>query len=174
MTKLNKNIIFNLKYLNYRSNTMDNRKILIIIPTYNEKENIEDIIKAIFKNVDSLNVNILVVDDNSPDGTANIVKEMMRNLFNNRLFIFERKEKAGLASAYIAGFKCGIEKGYDIFIEMDADFSHNPVYLKEMIKLSETNDVVIASRNIKGGGVKGWGLIRNIISKGGSLYSRMV
>lgn len=150
------------------------KKILIITPTYNEKENIEEIINAVFVSVKEFNVNILIVDDNSPDGTAQIVKNMITSQYNDKLHILERREKSGLASAYIAGFKWGMERGYEVFIEMDADFSHNPKYLPQMINLSNSYDAVIASRNIRGGGVKGWGPVRNIISKGGSLYSRMV
>ncbi|MBQ8848509.1 MAG: polyprenol monophosphomannose synthase [Candidatus Gastranaerophilales bacterium] len=142
---------------------------LVIIPTYNEAENIDKIIPEIFKYA---NVSILVVDDNSSDGTSEIVQNL-QSQFNN-LFLLNRKAKLGLASAYIDGFKYGIEKGFDSFVQMDADFSHNPIYLKDMINNLENNDVVIASRNIKGGNVVGWGFLRNFISKGGSLYSRII
>ena len=145
-------------------------KILIIIPTYNEAENIEDLISQIFDTVKD--VSVLIIDDNSPDGTYQIVENMAKT--NEKVFVKKREGKLGLASAYIAGMKWGIENGFDIFCEMDADFSHNPKYLPEMIEKIKNNDVVIGSRNIKGGAVQGWSLLRNFISKGGSLYSRVV
>lgn len=149
-------------------------KYLIIIPTYCEAENINKIIDAVFSNTDKLDVNILVIDDGSKDGTPDIVKNLMNGKYKNKLFMIERSGKMGLASAYITGFKWGLEKNYDVFIEMDADLSHNPKYLPAMFALLDKNDVVIGSRNIKGGGVVGWGLIRKFISRFGSLYSRTV
>jgi len=148
---------------------MDN-SLLVIIPTYNEIENIIPLITQIF-NV-AHNAHILVVDDNSPDGTASTVEKIATA--NPALHIMKRSGKMGLASAYIDGFKWGIPKGFDIFLEMDADFSHNPEYIPEMLEQIKTHDVVIGSRNIKGGGVEGWSVFRNLISKGGSLYSRIV
>lgn len=149
-------------------------KILVVIPTYNEKENIEKLIIQIFEKTKNFNVNILIVDDNSPDGTQIIIKKLIHNKFSERLFILDRKRKDGLASAYIAGFKWGLSNGYDILIEMDADFSHNPVYLKEMILLINEYDCIIGSRNLKGGKIVGRKLFRNIISIGGSIYSRII
>jgi dolichol-phosphate mannosyltransferase len=149
-------------------------KILIVMPTYNEKENIEAIINDIFLKNQGFEINVLVVDDNSPDGTQIIIKKIIQEKFNGRLFLIEREGKQGLASAYMAGFKWGIANGYDILIEMDADFSHNPDYLSEMIIKSNEYDCVVGSRNIKYGKVRGWGFLRNIISKGGSLYSRII
>ncbi|HOV15261.1 MAG TPA: polyprenol monophosphomannose synthase [Spirochaetota bacterium] len=149
-------------------------KTLIITPTYNEKENIADFINAVYENTEGLDINILIVDDGSPDGTALIVKDLIEKKYSNKLFILERAGKQGLASAYITGFKWGIEKNYDVICEMDADFSHNPKYIKPMLEYFKDYDVVIGSRNIKGGAVKGWGFTRNFISKGGSLYSRLV
>ena len=145
-------------------------KLLIIIPTYNEVENIGLLVNEIFKFVDD--VSILVIDDNSSDGTQDLVEGISQK--NERVFLLKRECKLGLASAYITGMKWGIENGFDIFCEMDADFSHNPKYLPEMIEKIKNNDVVIGSRNIKGGAVQGWSLLRNFISKGGSLYSRFV
>lgn len=149
-------------------------KVAIITPTYNEKENITDIIDAIFNNTSDIDVNILIVDDGSPDGTGSIVKDLINTKYKDKLFIIERSGKQGLASAYVSGFKWAIEKNYDIICEMDADFSHNPKYIKPMLANFKDYDVVIGSRNIKGGGVKGWGWSRNFISKGGSLYSQIV
>jgi dolichol-phosphate mannosyltransferase len=148
---------------------MDN-SLLIIIPTYNEIENIVSLVEEVFSRVP--NTHILVVDDNSPDGTAAAVEKIAVN--KPELYILKRGGKQGLASAYIDGFKWGIPRGYDIFLEMDADFSHNPEYIPEMLEQIKTYDVVIGSRNIKGGAVDGWSALRNMISKGGSLYSRIV
>lgn len=144
-------------------------KILIIIPTYNEAENIENIVSQVFCSVND--VSILIIDDNSPDGTYQIAENLAKT--NERVFVVKREGKLGLASAYITGMKWGIENGFDVFCEMDADFSHNPKYLPDMIEKIKDNDVVIGSRNIKGGMVQGLSLLRNFISKGGSLYSRI-
>ena len=140
---------------------------IIIIPTYNEEENIEKIILEIQK----LNCPLLVVDDNSADKTREIVEKYVDD---KNIFILKRAGKMGLASAYIDGFRFAIQKGFDCFIEMDADFSHNPKYLPIMFKELEENDVVIGSRNVKDGGVLGWSFLRNFISKGGSIYSQIV
>lgn len=145
-------------------------KILIVMPTYNEKENIESIIRACFKEFP--NMQMLIVDDASPDNTASIVKNLQKDFMN--LNLMERKGKGGLASAYIDGFKWGLEMGFDVFLEMDADFSHNPKYLPQIFEKMEKYDVVIGSRNVKGGKCVGWGLDRILISKLGSLYSRII
>jgi dolichol-phosphate mannosyltransferase len=149
-------------------------KCLIITPTYNEIENIDTMITKTFENVKGLDVTILIVDDNSPDGTAGIVENLMHERFPGNLFILKREGKQGLATAYIAGFQWGLERDFDIFIEMDADLSHNPKYLRDMIALTSNFDAVIGSRYVKGGGVLGWGPIRSIVSKGGSFYSRTI
>ena len=107
-------------------------KLLVIIPTYNEIENISKIVPAVFDVIPE-NAGLLVVDDGSPDGTGNAVKEMQKH-YDNRLFLLERKEKSGLANAYIAGFNWGLDAGYDVFCEMDADFSHKPEYLPVLYK----------------------------------------
>lgn len=145
--------------------------ILIIIPTYNEAENIAELIKEIISK--NPNLSILVIDDNSTDGTYNIVKKLTEK-YTGSLYIIQREKKLGLASAYITGIKWGIKNNFDTFCEMDADFSHNPDYLTIMIEKLQTYDVIIGSRNIKNGSVEGWSFIRNFISKGGSLYSRLV
>ena len=147
-------------------------KTLIIIPTFNEELNIRNIIEKIAQTLADREFSILVVDDNSKDKTAKIVKEMQKIMSN--LYLLERGGKYGLASAYIDGFKYGSDLGYKAFIQMDADFSHSPEYLPIFFDKLQENDVVIGSRNIAGGKVIGWGLIRNIISKGGSLYSRLI
>ena len=145
-------------------------KILNIITTYNEKDNIDKIINEIFlQSID--NLEILIVDDNSIDGTKEILNKLKSQ---NKINLIERSSKQGLASAYIEGFKYAIEHNFDFIIQMDADFSHNPKYLNEIISNLKTYDVVIASRNIKGGNTKGWSLFRNLISKWGSNYARLI
>lgn len=146
-------------------------KPIIIIPTYNEEENIENLILEIKKTLENYDYSILIVDDNSKDKTRQIVEKYVDN---KSLYLLKRQGKLGLASTYTDGIRFSIDKGFDCFIEMDADFSHNPKYLPIMLEKLRENDVVIGSRNIKGGGVSGWSLIRNIISKGGSLYSRLI
>jgi dolichol-phosphate mannosyltransferase len=147
---------------------------LVIIPTYNEKENIEAIIKAVFQQEKSFD--ILVVDDNSPDGTASIVKTLM-NDFPNRLFIEERKGKNGLGTAYIHGFKWAIEKKYDYIIEMDADFSHNPNDLVRLYNAcaNEGADVSVGSRYVNNQvNVVNWDIKRLLLSYFASKYVRII
>lgn len=147
-------------------------KTLIVIPTYNEELNIKAIIEKINLILSRYDFSILVVDDNSKDDTANIVKNLQKQYEN--LYLLQRGGKYGLASAYIDGFKYGADLGYKAFIQMDADFSHNPDYLPLMLEKNQENDVVIGSRNVKGGKVIGWNLLRYLVSKGGSLYSRII
>lgn len=149
-------------------------KNLIIIPTYNERENIKDLIFSVFQSLKKNPCHILVIDDNSPDGTYTLLEELKKNQFKNKISLIKRERKLGLGTAYIKGFQWGLDRGYDLFIEMDADFSHNPVYLPEMIKLSESYDFIIGSRYVTGGGIKGWGKKRKLISKGGSLYAKTI
>jgi len=145
--------------------------LLIAIPTYNEAENIEALINAVFAAA-PLKTEILVVDDNSPDGTAKIAEKLIPS-YPGKLHILNRPEKQGLAAAYLAAFEWGLSRSYEAFLEMDADFSHNPKYIAEMLSALNSHDVVIGSRNIKGGGVEGWTMLRNLLSKGGSFYSRL-
>ncbi len=150
-------------------------KPLIVMPTYNEAPNVEKIIRMVFsKAVNLPRIHLLVVDDNSPDGTAAIVKNLIENAFGAALFILQRKKKSGLGTAYIDGFNWGLAKDYDIFVEMDADFSHHPRYLKGMLAKTKTSDFIVGSRYVKGGGVKGWGPGRKFISIFGSLYARTI
>ncbi len=145
---------------------------LVIIPTYNEKDNIENIIRAVFA-LDTP-FNILIVDDGSPDGTANIVKHLMQE-FDGKLYIQERKGKLGLGTAYIHGFKWALERDYAFVFEMDADFSHDP---NDLPRLREAclngGDVAIGSRYCKGGKVKNWPFGRWLMSYGASLYVRTI
>jgi dolichol-phosphate mannosyltransferase len=147
-------------------------KLLIVCPTYNEIENIEPFIRALFSIIDE-STEILIIDDNSPDGTGAAVEKLAGD-FAGRLRLMKRPGKQGIATAYIEGFKRGMEQGFDAFLEIDADFSHNPAYIPELVEKLKTHDVAIGSRNIQGGGVEGWSALRNLISKGGSLYSRII
>jgi len=146
---------------------------LVIIPTYNEKENISNILHAIFNLNDGFHV--LVIDDGSPDGTAQIVLELIPK-FSGKIFIEERTGKLGLGTAYIHGFKWAIEKGYQFIFEIDADFSHNPNDLPKLYNACKNDgaDVAVGSRYIKGGGVVNWPTNRIALSKGASLYTRMI
>ena len=147
---------------------------IIIIPTYNEKENIEKIIRAIFA-LDKC-FHILVIDDGSPDGTAGIVKVLMANEFGNRLFILERQGKLGLGTAYIAGFKWALEHDYQYIFEMDADFSHDPNDLPRLYAAchDEGYDVAIGSRYVSGVNVVNWPIGRVLMSYFASKYVRFV
>ena len=149
---------------------LDNR--LVIIPTYNEKENIQKIIKAVM----SLDVNfdVLVVDDGSPDGTAKLVMEM-QSVFPGRVNLLERKGKSGLGTAYIDGFRWGLQRHYQYFFEMDADFSHNPQDLPALYRACmDQGDVSVGSRYVKGGRVQNWPIDRILLSYGASLYTRAI
>jgi len=146
-------------------------KFLIVIPTYNEAENLPLIVSSVLNKTPE-SVHVLIVDDGSPDGTGKIAKKLASE--NNRIHDLHRAGKLGLGTAYIAGFKWGLEQGFDAFIEMDADFSHRPEYLPQMLKYLQEYDFVIGSRYVSGGGTKNWGLIRKILSRGGSIYARLV
>ena len=145
---------------------------LVIIPTYNEKENIGNIIDAVF--ICAKQYHILIIDDNSPDGTANIVRSLFAK-YPGQLFLEQRMGKLGLGTAYIRGFKWAIEKGYQFIFEMDADFSHNPKDLDKLYQACNNGaGVAVGSRYIKGGAVENWPANRILLSKGASLYTRMI
>ncbi|MDR0598457.1 MAG: polyprenol monophosphomannose synthase [Treponema sp.] len=146
--------------------------LLTIIPTYNEAENIEALVKAVFARIPPEG-GVLVVDDNSPDGTAALAEKAAGD-YPGRLRVLNRREKQGLAAAYLAGFSWGLDRGYDMFLEMDADFSHDPRYIPLMLEEIQNREAVFGSRNIAGGCVEGWPFLRNLVSRGGSLYSRLV
>jgi dolichol-phosphate mannosyltransferase len=148
-------------------------KKIIIIPTYNEKENIENIIRAIFKLEGAYN--ILVIEDGSPDGTAEIVKKLQKE-FPESLFMIERKGKLGLGTAYLTGFKWALEKGYDYIFEMDADFSHNPIDVPRLYEACSKDgaDLAIGSRYCSGISVVNWPIGRVIMSYYASVYVRTV
>jgi len=145
---------------------------LVIIPTYNEKENVVKMLETVMALTPTFDV--LIVDDGSPDGTSTLVKSVALK-FDGRINILEREGKQGLGTAYIAGFKWALEKDYDYIFEMDCDFSHDP---NDLIRLKEAciagADVAVGSRNVKGGGVENWPLGRRLISRGASLYVNFV
>ncbi|PIV25597.1 dolichyl-phosphate beta-D-mannosyltransferase [Candidatus Berkelbacteria bacterium CG_4_10_14_0_8_um_filter_39_42] len=143
-------------------------KYLVIIPTYNEKENIQRIIPEVLKQ--SPGIDILVVDDTSPDKTYEIVRGMAKK--NQRVHLLLRAKKEGLGKAYLAGFDWGLERDYDFFISFDADFSHQPKYLKNMVNANPNIDVVTGSRYIAGGGIRGWGWKRQLNSRGANFFTR--
>lgn len=146
-------------------------KTLVIIPTFNEIENIQQIVPAVFHH--NPDVEILVVDDNSPDGTGQQVTQMQIQ-HTGRLHLLSRRGKEGLGKAYIAGFRWGLEKGFEVLVEMDADFSHRPEDLKKMLIALTSVDFVVGSRYVRGGGTLHWGVLRKLISRGGGLYSRWI
>ncbi len=146
---------------------------IVIIPTYNERENIENIIRAVFA-LEKV-FHILIIEDGSPDGTANIVKTLQQE-FSERLFMIERKGKLGLGTAYIAGFKWSLEHNYEYIFEMDADFSHNPADLPRLYKAcaEEGADVSIGSRYVSGVNVVNWPMGRVLMSYFASKYVRLI
>jgi dolichol-phosphate mannosyltransferase len=148
----------------------DGNSALICIPTYNERENIETIVPAVLERAPR--ANLLVVDDNSPDGTGAAADALAAA--DERIHVLHRREKEGLGKAYLAAFAWGIEKRYEAIVEFDADFSHNPAYLPEMFRRLGASDVVVGSRRVKGGGVENWGIHRRLLSLGGSWYARTV
>jgi dolichol-phosphate mannosyltransferase len=145
---------------------------LVIIPTYNEKENAEAIIAAIMGL--GSDYHVLIIDDNSPDGTASIVRSLF-DRYAGRLFLEERQGKMGLGTAYVHGFRWALAKGYRFIFEMDADFSHNPADLERLYAACRQGaDVAVGSRYVKGGAVENWPANRIFISKGASLYTRVI
>ena len=146
---------------------------LVIIPTYNEKENVANILHAVF-NLQQ-NFHVLIIDDGSPDGTGQIVKNLMPD-YPNQLFIQERAGKLGLGTAYIYGFKWAIKHEYQFVFEMDADFSHNPKDLQRLYDVCKYDgaDVAVGSRYVKGGKVINWPLDRHFYSRGGALYTKIL
>ena len=148
-------------------------KKLVIIPTYKERENAQQILKAIYDLEQDFHV--LIIDDNSPDGTADIVKGIQKEN-QDRLFLIQRPGKLGLGTAYITGFQWALEHHYDFIFEMDADFSHDPNDLNRLFLTCTQGgaDVAVGSRYVKGGELENWPLSRKIISMGGALYSRLI
>ncbi|MHB8879671.1 MAG: polyprenol monophosphomannose synthase, partial [Myxococcaceae bacterium] len=144
---------------------------LVIIPTYNERENLEAITSAVL--AAEPRVDVLVVDDNSPDGTGQLADELAAK--QPRIRVLHRERKEGLGRAYLHAFSWALEKGYALIIEMDADFSHDPKYLPALIDAAQGGaDLVLGSRYVEGGGTVNWGVGRKLISRGGSLYARSI
>jgi len=147
------------------------KKVVICLPTYNEAANIEDTINAVFAAVPG--VFILIIDDNSPDGTGAIADRLSEN--SRQISVIHRPYKQGLGVAYHHGFEEAINiLGADILVQMDADMSHHPEYLPEMLAAIEKADLVLGSRYVRGGGTENWGLVRRIISRFGSLYAKLI
>ena len=145
-------------------------KTLIISPTYNESKNVSTLVETVFSR--NPNAHLLIVDDSSPDGTAQIVKKLQSNYPN--LFLEIRSIKDGLGKAYLFGFKWALSRDYKAVIQMDADMSHHPKEIKHMIKLLDSNDLIIGSRYINGVSVVNWPIRRLVLSYGANLYSRFV
>lgn len=144
-------------------------KVLIIIPTYNERENLPLLVKEVLVTVPA---DVLVVDDKSPDGTGELADRLAAA--EPRIHVLHRHKKEGLGKAYAAGFSWGLERGFDLLFEMDCDFSHQPKFLPEFLEKIKDADVVLGSRNVPGGGVENWSFLRKLISKGGSIYARTI
>ena len=149
---------------------MSDKKSLVIVPTYNELENIPRIIPAVLSQDES--IHILIVDDGSPDGTGKFVKDEMKK--NTRIHLLEREKKMGLGTAYLAGFKYALQNNYDFIFEMDADFSHDPNELKNFLIAISDNDLVLGSRYINGVRVLNWPMARLLLSFFASVYTRII
>lgn len=155
------------------------KKLAIAVPTFNEKENIRNFILSVRETViqqKDIETTLIIIDDNSPDGTGKIIDELAAkyNIPPFKISPIHRPKKLGLATAYIQAFKKALKEKYDFVLTMDADFSHKPEYIPTFLKNIKDYDLVIGSRNVSGGKVENWSLLRNIVSKGGSLYSRMI
>ena len=148
----------------------DDKRVLIIFPTYNEKENIEKIVRAVLP-LDP-RINVLVVDDDSPDGTGQIVDNLLNE--DSRINVLHRQSKQGLGKAYIAGFKWGMEKKFDYIFEMDADFSHDPAYIHDFLEAINESDIVLGSRYISGVNVINWPMSRLLLSYFANIYTRII
>jgi dolichol-phosphate mannosyltransferase len=146
------------------------RRALVCLPTYDERENLGPMVEAILAEVPQ--VEILVVDDNSPDGTGALADAIAAR--DPRVHVLHRTGKQGLGKAYLAAFAWALQRGYDLVMEMDCDFSHQPRYLPAMLEAAGRADLVLGSRYVPGGGTVNWGLGRRLISRGGSLYARII
>jgi len=141
---------------------------IVIIPTYNEAENVPPLVERILSLEEG--VDVLIVDDNSPDGTGDVVDAIARSV--PRVQVIHRPRKLGLGTAYTAGFMRALEQGYDRILTMDADFSHNPRYIPTLLRLTDVHDLAIGSRYVPGGGVRLWGWHRRVLSRGANLFAR--
>jgi dolichol-phosphate mannosyltransferase len=150
-------------------------RIWLVIPTYNEAENVGPLVRAVAEEMAKIapgEHRILIVDDNSPDGTGKLADELAQEL--DVVEVLHRPVKSGLGRAYIAGFGHALAGGAELVVEMDADFSHDPKYLGDLIGAADDADLVLGSRYVPGGAVRNWGVVRKLISRGGSLYARTV
>lgn len=146
-------------------------RVLVVTPTYNERDNLERFVSSVHAVLPEAHV--LVVDDASPDGTGEIADRLAGR--DERVRVLHRSGKLGIGSAYLEGFRYGLREGYDVLFQMDTDLSHDPTYLPDFLASIDAGaDVVLGSRNIRGGGVEGWGPGRHFLSKGGSFYSRFI
>jgi dolichol-phosphate mannosyltransferase len=145
-------------------------KSLIIIPTYNERENLPRLLPAVLDQDPTFHV--LVVDDNSPDGTGALADELAGA--DSRIHVLHRDGKRGLGTAYVAGFKWALERGFDYVFEMDADFSHDPTDLPRLLRAAMDSDASVGSRWVGDGGTRNWSLIRTLVSRGGSVYAKLI
>jgi dolichol-phosphate mannosyltransferase len=146
------------------------RRALVCLPTYDERENLPPMVEAILASVPQ--VDILVVDDNSPDGTGQVADGIAAR--EPRVHVLHRRGKEGLGKAYLAAFAWALARDYGLVLEMDCDFSHDPKYLPAMLARAEQADLVLGSRYVEGGGTVNWGLTRKVISRGGSFYARTI
>jgi dolichol-phosphate mannosyltransferase len=148
--------------------------VWVIVPTYDERENIEPLIRSVRSTLDACSPEhfLLVVDDNSPDGTGEIADRIASS--DPRVKVLHREGKRGLGQAYLAGFRFALAHGAELVIEMDADFSHDPAYLPTLVEAAGDAELVIGSRYVKGGAVRNWGPLRRLVSRGGCLYARAV
>jgi len=149
--------------------------VWVVMPTYNEAHNIERVVRAATAELDRLlgdGYRILIVDDSSPDGTGALADALARE--SERVEVLHREQKAGLGQAYLAGFARALDSGAELVIEMDADFSHEPRYLADLLDAITDADLVLGSRYVSGGGVRNWGIVRTLISRGGCLYARKI
>ncbi|EYF03280.1 polyprenol monophosphomannose synthase [Chondromyces apiculatus] len=146
-------------------------RILIITPTYNERDNLSELVHAVLATAP--HAHLLIIDDASPDGTGALADALASR--DPRVRVLHRPSKLGLGTAYLEGFRRALDEGYDVAFEMDADLSHDPRYLPRFLDaIADGADVVLGSRNMPGGGVEGWGPGRHVLSKGGSLYARLI
>jgi dolichol-phosphate mannosyltransferase len=143
-------------------------KATVCLPTYNERENVDRMVRSLH----ALGVQVLVIDDNSPDGTGRLADALADEL--EGVAVLHRPHKDGLGPAYIAGFRRALADGAELILEMDCDFSHNPADVPRLLAAAENADLVLASRYVKGGGTENWGLLRRLISRGGSLYAQVL
>ena len=148
--------------------------VWLILPTYNEADNLEPLVRAVVSQLETpgLPSSVLIVDDDSPDGTGKIADRLAAE--SDRVRVLHRARKQGLGRAYLAGFAIALEAGADLIMEMDADFSHDPADVPRLIAAADAADVVLGSRYVPGGGITNWGLARRLVSRGGCAYARMV